>query len=224
MEIIQSELQIQGHNEFVNNGHLSLFDNEFAFIQKVLHYDEDVQKIVNNKFFKGFKFTDERIDRYFKESFVTKFLDREIGRQTVEAFASQVLYVTLTHEDYIYTVFGSELQKYLENQSESKSLSVGKALENAIEQGQTKQRQQNKDHNEYVDNTHNTHSDTSKNEGGSTDDNRSAEATLPQSNVNIDVNNDVQTKLKFPYQLQVTTRLYCNPLLTTETCKSHYSI
>lgn len=189
MEIIQSELQLKGLNEFINGGHLSYNDTDFAFIQKVLHYDEDVQKIVNNKFFKGFKFTDERIDRYFKESFVTKFLDREISRQTVEAFASQVLYITLTHEDYIYSVFGSEIQNYLEGRSESKTLAIGKALENAIEQGQTKQRQQNKAHDEYVDNTHNENENNTNNEGGSTDDTRNAESTLPQSEVNIDVSN-----------------------------------
>lgn len=197
MEILQSELQRNGFNEFVNNNHISLNDNEFAFIQKILRYDDDVNKIVNNVIFKGFKFNDERIDRYFKESFVTRFLDREIGRQTVEAFASQVLYVTLTHEDYIYTVYGSEMIKYLEQQSEGKSIDIGKALENAIEQGQTKQRQQDKTHEEYTDNVHNTHSDETHethsdekdNDTQSTNDNRSAKATLPQSEVNINVDN-----------------------------------
>lgn len=197
MEILQSELQNKGHNEFINKGHLSFNDSEFAFIQKVLRYDEDVQGIVNNVFFKGFKFNDERIDRYFKESFVTRFLDREINRQTVEAFASQVLYVTLTREDYIFTVFGSEMQKYLEQHTETISEDRGKALENATEQGQTKQRQRDTTHEEYEDEEHETHSeesheDTKSDEnsnGTSTNDHREANATLPQSEVNINVDN-----------------------------------
>lgn len=197
MEILQSELQRHGLNEFVNKGHLTFNNKEYAFIQKILHYDDDVSRIVDHIIFKGFAFTDKRVDRYFKESFVTRFLDREIGRQTVEAFASQVLYVTLTHEDYIHTVFGSEMIKYLEQHVESKSTDIGKALENAIEQGQTKQRQQDKTHEEYTDNVHNTHSDETHethsdkkdNETQSTNDNRSAKATLPQSEVNINVNN-----------------------------------
>lgn len=183
MEIIQSELQNMGHDEFVNNGHLTFNDSEFAFIQKVLRYDEDVQKIVNRVFFKGFKFTDERIDRYFKESFVTRFLDREIGRQTVEAFASQVLYVTLTREDYIYTVFGQEMQKYMEQHTETISEDRGKGLENTTEQGQTKQRTQDKTHEDYRDDTNE--------ETSSRADNRSADATLPQSQVNLNVDNTV---------------------------------
>lgn len=189
MEILQSELQRKGLNEFVNNNRISFSNKDYAFIQKIMHYDDDVNDIVNQTLFKGFKFTDERIDRYFKESFVTKFLDREIGRQTVEAFASQVLYVTLTHEDYIYTVYGSEMIKYLEQHSEGKSTDIGKALENAIEQGQTKQQQQDKSHEAYKDEEKNTHSDEKNSNGKATTDDRNATSTLPQSQVNINVDN-----------------------------------
>lgn len=191
MEIIQSELQNMGHDEFINKGHLTFNDSEFAFIQKVLRYDEDVQKIVNRVFFKGFRFNDERIDRYFKESFVTRFIDREIGRQTVEAFASQVLYVTLTREDYIYTVFGQEMQKYMEQHTETISEDRGKGLENTTEQGQTKQRTQDKTHEDYRDDTNETYQDTSHEEDVSRTDNRSAESTLPQSEVNLNVDDTV---------------------------------
>lgn len=191
MEIIQSELQNMGRDEFINKGHLTFNDSEFAFIQKVLRYDEDVQKIVNRVFFKGFRFNDERIDRYFKESFVTRFIDREIGRQTVEAFASQVLYVTLTREDYIYTVFGQEMQKYMEQHTETISEDRGKGLENTTEQGQTKQRTQDKTHEDYRDDTNEKYQDTSHEEDVSRSDNRSAEATLPQSEVNLNVDNTV---------------------------------
>lgn len=189
MEIIQSELQNMGHDEFINKGHLTFNDSEFAFIQKVLRYDEDVQKIVNRVFFKGFRFNDERIDRYFKESFVTRFIDREIGRQTVEAFASQVLYVTLTREDYIYTVFGQEMQKYMEQHTETISEDRGKGLENTTEQGQTKQRTQDKTHEDYRDDTNEKYQDTTNEENSSRSDNRSAESTLPQSEVNLNVDN-----------------------------------
>lgn len=189
MEILQSELQNRGHNEFVNKGHLSFNDSEFAFIQKILRFDDDVHNIVNHTFFKGFKFNDERIDRYFKEAFVTRFLDREINRQTVEAFASQVLYVTLTREDYIFTVFGSEMQKYLEQHTETISEDRGKALENATEQGQTKQRQQQKTHEEHEEESHEKHEDEEHADGTTTNDNRNAESTLPQSEVNINVDN-----------------------------------
>ncbi|WNM55581.1 adaptor [Staphylococcus phage S-CoN_Ph35] len=44
------------------------------FMQKMLYFDDDVKQIVDRVFFKGFMFNDERIDRYFKESFTLRFL------------------------------------------------------------------------------------------------------------------------------------------------------
>lgn len=182
-EIIESELQHLGLNEFVNNDRIHFNDSKYAFMQKMLYFDDDVKQIVDRVFFKGFMFNDERIDQSFKESFTLRFLYREIGRQTVEAFASQVLYITMTHEDYIYRVYGSDMYKYIEQVTDTQSQDLGKAIENAIEQGQTKDRQQDKGHEEYED-----YEDTITK---SFDDNRTAESTLPQSQVNIDVDNTV---------------------------------
>ena len=177
MEIIQSELQRNGHNEFYNFGQLSFNNDDYAFIQKVLHFDDDVKKIVDDKIFKGFRFNDERIDRYFKEAFTTRFLDREIGRQTVEAFASLVLYETIIREDYIFTVFGNELYKYLENHVDFNS----DEIENQISE-------------ENQDNTSNeTYDENTVSKGTSVSDDREATITLPQSEMNINVDNDVLT-------------------------------
>lgn len=183
-EIINSELQMQGFNEFVNGGKLTFDDQSFQFIQKILRYDEDVQKIVTNTFFKGFHFNDERIDKYFKEAFVTRFLDREINRQTVEAFATQVLHTTITHEDYIYTVFNSKvMDKYI--QQHVYSFNEENAKQTQLE---TQNQTSNETYNEN--NDQNSSSKTDSN-GTSNTSNREANATLPQSDVNLNVDNDV---------------------------------
>lgn len=175
MEIIQSELQMAGHNEFVNNGKLTFDDKDYQFIQKVLRFDDDVKKIVDETFFKGFHFTDEHIDRYFKQSFVTRFLDREISRQTVEAFASQLLFYTISREDYIYTVFGNEMYKYLENHVDFNSDVIGNMISE-----------------ETSENTNNETSNSDRNTTrNSTTDNRELSSTLPQSEINLNVDNDV---------------------------------
>lgn len=177
MEIIQSELQRDGHNEFYNFGQLSFNNDDYAFIQKVLRFDDDVKKIVDDIIFKGFSFTDERIDRYFKQSFTTRFLDREIGRQTVEAFASLVLYETLIREEYIFTVFGDELYKYLENHVDFNS----DEIQNQISE-------ENKD-----DVSNETYNNNSNSNGSSVSDDREATTSLPQSEMNMNVDNDVLT-------------------------------
>lgn len=163
MDIIQSELQRAGFNEFYNFGQLSFNNDDYAFIQKVLRFDDDVKKIVDDKFFKGFRLNNERIDRYFKEAFTTRFLDREIGRQTVEAFAGLVLYECIIREDYINTVFGSDLYKYLENHVDFNSDEI---------QNQTS-------------------NNNSNSNGTSVSEDREATSSLPQSEMNINVDNDV---------------------------------
>lgn len=188
-EYINGELMRMDKDEFINNGKLTIFDDEFQFIQKIIKFDEDVYKIVNEKIFKNLKFEDEKVDKHFKKSFITRFLDREINRQTIEAFASQVVYITLTHEEYINTVFSTEFYKYLEQHVDFNNDYVGNTIENSTEHGETKQTQDSNTKDNYSDTSNTTHSDTTKGKGGSTDDNRSANATLPQSEVNINVDN-----------------------------------
>lgn len=203
MEIIQSELQRNGFNEFVNDGKLTFDNQEFQFIQKVLRFDDDVKKIVDNTIFKGFKFTDERVDRYFKEAFTTRFLDREIGRQTVEAFASLVLYETLIREDYIFTVFGNEVYKYLENHVDYKGDEIGNTKEDET-QNQTNEEIQNQNNEEQQNETQSQNSEENQNETqnqkntSTTDTNsqnvssdRELTSSLPQSEINLDVDNDI---------------------------------
>lgn len=193
MEIIQSELQRNGFNEFVNDGKLTFDNQDFAFIQKVLRFDEDVKKIVDNVFFKGFKFNDERIDRYFKEAFTTRFLDREIGRQTVEAFAGLVLYETIIREEYISRVFGNELYKYLENHVDYKGEVIGNTIEDEI-QNQINEELQKQTSEENTDNTSNeTYKEDTTSKGTNVSDSREATSTLPQSEMNMNVDNDVLT-------------------------------
>lgn len=190
-EYINSELGVMGHDEFIDkDGNLIFFDEEFQFIQKILKYDDDVHNIVTNKIFKGYTLPNNEVDKFFKKSFIMRFLDREIGRQTIESFASQVLYVTLTHQEYIQTVFGSEYQKYFEQHVDYNTDTVGNTIEQSTEHGETKQKQESNTKDTHTDTTNETHSDTSTTKGQSTTDDRSAETTLPQSEVNINVNND----------------------------------
>ena len=188
-EYINGELMRMNKDEFINNGKLTIFDDEFQFIQKIIKFDDDVYKIVNEKIFKNLKFEDEKVDKHFKKSFITRFLDREINRQTIEAFASQVVYITLTHEEYINTVFSTEFYKYLEQHVDFNNDYVGNTIENSTEHGETKQTQDSNTKDNYSDTSNTTHSETTNGKGGSTDDNRSANATLPQSEVNINVDN-----------------------------------
>ena len=118
MDIIQSELINDGHNEFVNNGEITFFDDEFSFIQKIMRFDSDVNVIVSRLFFKGITLENEQADKRFKKMFVNKFLNRRIGFQTVETFASQLIYTTLLNEDFLNEYFVN-LDKYLSGENKT---------------------------------------------------------------------------------------------------------
>lgn len=172
-DIISGELLRHGKNEFINNGRLSFDNPKYAFIHKIINYDEDVSDICDDVIFKGFKLTDTISDKKFKRAFVNRFLDREINRQTLEAFAAQVVYVALTHEDYLNIVFSDQIEMYLQNHNVTDSKQLTDLISSVLEDMNAM--------NNTFDNTDEISS------------NRQAETTLPQSEVNINVDHDELT-------------------------------
>ena len=150
-KIIQSELLKEGFNEFVDeDGNLIFFDSEVQFTSKILSYDEDIKKIMND-LFSNHQLDDQVFDEQFKKMFLYRFINRQINRQTVESFKMQLLYTFLNHQDFLNRL-AKDLDQYLTN---------------ATEQEQINQQ---------------------LTDGTTTNDNRQAFASLPQTNVNIDVN------------------------------------
>lgn len=152
MYIIQSELintKPFGHSEFlggVSNHQSVAFDDRYAFIKKVLNYDDDVKKIVNLKFFGSITLENEEHDNYFKRAWINRFLNDCPKFQTLELFANKVAHVT--HVNYVFlTEYYANIADYM--------------------QGLT------------------------SNKGDTITDNRVADATLPQTEVNIDVEDTI---------------------------------
>lgn len=114
MDMIQSELQKMGKNEFFNNNQLTFYDDEFAFIKKAMNYDKDVDTIVTRMFFSNFRFNPPELDNFFKRAFTTRFLNRQIQTQTVEIFASKVASFCLSHQQEIEGLY-SNFEKMLSN-------------------------------------------------------------------------------------------------------------
>ena len=115
--IIESELQKKGYNDYFNEGKITAFDKNFSLYHKMLAFDEDVSGIVTTVLFNGFTFSDE-VDPLFKKMFTQRFLNREINRQTVEAFTGKLLYTTYAYQSYIETVF-TDLLAYANNEAKT---------------------------------------------------------------------------------------------------------
>ncbi|MCV5953914.1 hypothetical protein OIH30_10315 [Lactococcus petauri] len=82
--LISAELYRSGKNPKVNNGYLTLKDKNYQFIYKIMKYDEDVQKIVNNSIFYGFTFNNPEMDIWFKKTFINRYLNNKLKNQTIE--------------------------------------------------------------------------------------------------------------------------------------------
>lgn len=122
MDIIQTELINNGLNEFVNKvdgvTQITRNDDQFTFIRKVAQYDDDVKAVVDRTFFMNFKFKNDTTDLFFKRSFVTRFLDRQIGNQTVDLFANHLVSFSILNEAFIDNLV-MNFEKYLNGDSSS---------------------------------------------------------------------------------------------------------
>lgn len=117
MDIIQAGLINAGHNEFLNkiNGVLQITNHsdEFTFILKIQHYDDDVRAVVDSDIFGGFKFSSSAADLFFKRMFISRFLDRQINTQTLDLFRHHLISYCLANDSYVTMLYDNIEDYYL---------------------------------------------------------------------------------------------------------------
>lgn len=116
MDIVQSEMINRGYSEFVNDNQLTFFDKDHTFIHKLMRMDRDIKPIIDDMFFQNLTLNTHTSDVSFKQLFMNRFLNRQIAFQTVEAFSSQVVYVFLTHFDFLNYIY-DELDDFIKNKT-----------------------------------------------------------------------------------------------------------
>lgn len=179
---IQSELIKEGFNEFIDDqGNLVFFDQDHQFMTKILNYDDDVSQIVDQLFHEN-KLKDPDHDQNFKKTFLYRFINRKINRQTIESFKLELLATFLNNADYINRIY-QDVDQYL-------TQTVTTDQHNQQTNQQTN-KQTNSQTNKQTSNQTSTQTNSQTNEGSQTTDNRQAFQDLPQNNVNIDVDNTI---------------------------------
>lgn len=117
-KIFHSELIKQGLNEFVNDeNELVYFDDDYQMMKKILSFDDDMLKLVNQLFL-DHQLADPENDYHFKKTFFYRFINKQINKQTIEGFQMELVNVFLTNENYINTIY-NELDKYIVGQTEN---------------------------------------------------------------------------------------------------------
>src|SRR5699024_230718 len=110
--IIRSELIKNGNREFESDtsqndvfsfGEFVFYDENYQFTEKILRYDEDVTDIIDY-IFSGVSLNKEEHDKHFKKGFLSRCVNRQINRQTVEAFKMELLSTFISNETFINTL------------------------------------------------------------------------------------------------------------------------
>lgn len=111
-DYIKSELIKRGLNEFKDeSGKLVFFDEEAQFMTMILRYDENVADIVN-RLFTGVSLNQRAYDVHFKKAFLYRFLNRQINRQTIEAFRVELLSTFISNDQYLNNLY-ENLDQYI---------------------------------------------------------------------------------------------------------------
>lgn len=116
--LVHTDLIKKGYNEFENEkGELVLFDKEHQFIQKMIRYDNEVAEVMNELFY-HLQLDDLTYDTHFKKTFLLRFMNRRINKQTRESFQTSVMSTFLTHQTLISEAY-QNIEKYLTGTTES---------------------------------------------------------------------------------------------------------
>lgn len=160
-KFLKSELA-RTHSEIQKNGEFVFMNPEDSYQNEIRRYTEEVHELMMKNFFVGFSFRNNDIDRRFKKLFVNYFLDRKWLFETSDKMASAIYSTLLMEEDYINMLYDN-IEYYINGYrySHTEAHSEGKTAE---ESGSDR---------------------TDRSSGKS----RGLNADLPQSQVNINLDN-----------------------------------
>lgn len=151
IDIVSSIFQNNCISDMENDckNQITFFDENYSYFKKISNFNDETYKMLNKHFFKDNVLKSEKADREIKKIFFTRFLNREIGRQTFEIFLTELVHILYLYDD-VLSFYYDNIEKYIATQKITK----------------------NNNSNENIVN------------------NRSIFSTLPQENLNLDVNND----------------------------------
>ena len=188
---VESELFKMSHDQEIvdSQGNLVFFDDDFQVMTKIMTYDDDVTYIID-ELFKNVELNELVHDFHFKKAFFYRFVNRQINRQTIESFRFELISTFLTYQEHINKVY-EDLEKYIQGVSESKTISDTHSDDSSEQNSKSNSKQNDTQENENKTNDTSEQKNNQNTTGNTTTDNRNAQSSLPQSNVQLDVNNTI---------------------------------
>ena len=188
---VESELFKMSHDQEIvdSQGNLVFFDDDFQVMTKIMTYDDDVTYIID-ELFKNVELNELVHDFHFKKAFFYRFVNRQINRQTIESFRFELISTFMTYQEHINKVY-EDLEKYIQGVSESKTMTDTHSDDSSEQNSKSNTTQNDTQENENKTNDTSEQKNNQNTTGNTTTDNRNAQSSLPQSNVQLDVNNTI---------------------------------
>lgn len=105
LEIIQAKAKTEGYNAFFNQDTNQLRTMGDSLLTEVAQYTPFIRTITNSEIFSNFALSDQDADKFFKQIFLNRFINREIKYQTLDLFRNKLVNLMLTNNQWICDVF-----------------------------------------------------------------------------------------------------------------------
>lgn len=76
-----------------------------SLLTEVAQYTPFIRTITNSEIFSNFALSDQDADKFFKQIFLNRFINREIKYQTLDLFRNKLVNLMLTNNQWICDVF-----------------------------------------------------------------------------------------------------------------------
>lgn len=125
-EIIRAEAQKQGISDVFNKdvNRIPIEGDEYSIMQQVARYTPTIKKITDKVLFGYYILTSEHADKMFKQMFLNRFYNREIGFQTVDLFRNKCAGLLASNDLFLSQLtdnFDKYAQGFYDSDSETKS-------------------------------------------------------------------------------------------------------
>lgn len=154
-DYLTSEFSKGGRNEVYDYYNLNNPAEDFgmlwddvgeSYMDKILTYDTDTSDIINRKIFRGLSLVDKEADEDYKRMFIFRYMNQQIGFQTIEEFSARVMYIFLGHKKYL-DYYNTNLDDMLKGKSESNATSSSKGTSEDISTGSNTTKSNSRDAN-----------------------------------------------------------------------------
>lgn len=100
LEVITSEAKKEGYDAFFNKETWQLKEMGDSLLTQIAQYTPFIRELTNKAIFGGAYLSDQNADKFFKQVFLNRFINREIKYQTIDLFRNKLVNLMYTNNQW----------------------------------------------------------------------------------------------------------------------------